>query len=121
MKYLTNFLRLFLLATVFFAFPISALSASDTVIDGIKYALQDDGTAQVISIEDPAIIEITIPATISANQANYIVASIADGTFDLCKNAKKITFAEGDGVLKLGCGFSSNDYKSGIFTNCPIE
>ena len=93
MKYLTNFLRLFLLATVFFAFPFSALSASDTVIDGIKYSLQDDGTAQVISIEDPTIIEITIPATISANQANYTVASIADGTFDLCKNAKKVTFA----------------------------
>ena len=121
MKYLTNFLRLFLLATVFFAFPFSALSVSDTVIDGIKYSLQDDGTAQVISIEDPTIIEITIPATISANQTNYTVASIADGTFDLCKNAKKVTFAEGDGVLNLGCGFSSNSYKSGIFTNCPIE
>ena len=121
MKSLTNCLRFFLLTTLFSALHFSAIAASETTIDGIKYSFQDNGTAQVTGVENPAILEITIPATISNGKAEYIVSSIADATFDLCTNLKKATFADGDGLLDLGNSISSEGYKNGIFHNCPLE
>lgn len=49
---------------------------ADTLINGIYYTLNDDGTVTLTSVEDNSITSLEIPATVEYKGKKYNVTSI---------------------------------------------
>ena len=70
------------LLTFMLAIGMVANIWADTVIEGIKYALNDDFTATVTGLDDPSFTgTVTIPETIKSYGNTYQVVQIGDKAF----------------------------------------
>ena len=84
--------------------------AEEVVIDGIKYWLDDNNVATVVSNDYSG--DIVIPATVSYENVSYNVTALGDECFRDCSSLTSVTMPEGVTSLGTRCFYGCSSLTS---------